>query len=591
MHAAELSQLILQASLKGGLLILLVGLIHWIGREQIPAGWRFSMWFLVLIRLLLPFAPESRMSLFNLTQARPATPEVSRDRELLVKGAAGSKVIPAIAPASSRDLGKALPLTLLSIWAAGFALLSSRSLLASYKLSKQLRDCARSRRETGYAELGIAWNGSSGFVATDNDSRRALAADLLVDCTRQMNIRRVIELIETDAVSSPALHGIVRPKLLVPPGLFEDFDREELRFIFIHELAHLRRGDVTINCLAELVLWIHWFNPLVWLALARMREERELACDRSALSRLQETERGSYGRTILKLIDCFRTPISAPALVGVASRQDEMKRRILMIAAFRKPGRMSLAFAVLIVLLGWASLTDAQTHIRKIQKNLSPEMKATMEALDKEVALDLKEAWLSEVVNAISNQTGVSIRFAPEVESELSKLPKISVTAEKVPGHLVLMESLGSMKLGMKFENGGVQIARIANIRRIHLPEAPEGVIEEEKQVILEGNEEEELLMSEDGVETEHFMLPAPPPVEANGKVAPGDTVTPLRPHIIVKRQVHIDRSGVDVDGQPTKTEEDKLILLSPHEVMQESGKTVIKKSEGRLEIKIHKEK
>lgn len=472
MLAVELTQMIVQASLKGGLLVLLVGLIHWIGREQIPAGWRYSMWLLVLIRLLLPFAPESRMSLFNLTQ-----------------GAAKSKVIPAIAPASSRDLSKALPRTLLTIWAAGFALLSSRSLLASYKLSKQLMDGDRSAPRTRFAELGVVWNGPSGVVAIDKDSRRALAADLLANCARQMNIRRVIELIETDAVSSPALHGIVRPKLLVPPGLFENFDREELRFIFIHELAHLGRGDVAINCIAELVLWIHWFNPLVWLALARMREERELACDRAALARLEEAERGSYGRTILKLIDCFQTPISTPALVGVASRHDEMKRRILMIAAFRKPGRMSLAFAALIVLLGWASLTDAQTHIRKIQKNLSPEMKVTMEALDKEVALDLKEAWLSDVVNAISNQTGVAIRFAPEVESELSKLPKISVTAEKVPGHLVLMESLGSMKLGMKFENGGVQIARMANIRRIHLLEAPEGLIEEEKHLILKAME------------------------------------------------------------------------------------------------------
>lgn len=97
--------------------------------------------------------------------------------------------------------------------------------------------------------------------------------------------------------------------------------------------------------------------------------------------------------------------------------------------------------------------------------------------------------------------------------------------------------------------------------------------------------------MSEDGVETEHFMLPAPPPVEPSGATAPGDAVPPVRPHIIVKRQVHIDRNGVDVDGQAPKTEEDKLILLSPHEVTQESGKTVIKKSEGRLEIKIHKEK
>jgi beta-lactamase regulating signal transducer with metallopeptidase domain len=60
----EASRLLLGASVKGSALIVLVVLIQWIGRGKIPAGWRYALWLVVIARLLLPVAPESRFSLF-----------------------------------------------------------------------------------------------------------------------------------------------------------------------------------------------------------------------------------------------------------------------------------------------------------------------------------------------------------------------------------------------------------------------------------------------------------------------------------------------------------------------------------------------
>ena len=73
------------------------------------------------------------------------------------------------------------------------------------------------------------------------------AAALLNDCRREFGVSRRIELLETDAVRSPALFGLFRLRLLLPRGLASRFSRSELRYIFLHELAHVKRGDLWLN--------------------------------------------------------------------------------------------------------------------------------------------------------------------------------------------------------------------------------------------------------------------------------------------------------------------------------------------------------
>src|SRR5262249_39291219 len=65
---------------------------------------------------------------------------------------------------------------------------------------------------------------------------------LLEDCKQMMGVRAPITLVETDEVGSPAIFGFVRPRLLLPAGLLQKFSRHELRFVFLHELSHIKRG-------------------------------------------------------------------------------------------------------------------------------------------------------------------------------------------------------------------------------------------------------------------------------------------------------------------------------------------------------------
>jgi beta-lactamase regulating signal transducer with metallopeptidase domain len=84
---------------------------------------------------------------------------------------------------------------------------------------------------------------------------------------------------------SPAVRGVLSPRILLPTGIDRLLSQREFRAVLIHELAHARRHDNLIRLLYEVSLCVLWFHPLVWLAGARMALYRELSCDESVVRR------------------------------------------------------------------------------------------------------------------------------------------------------------------------------------------------------------------------------------------------------------------------------------------------------------------
>jgi len=101
-------------------------------------------------------------------------------------------------------------------------------------------------------------------------------AQLLDDCKQLLGVRRPIGLLQAEELALPVLYGLFRLRLLLPAGFAQSFSREELRFVFLHELGHVKRGDSTMNWVMTLLQIVHWFNSLVLFAFSRMRLDREL---------------------------------------------------------------------------------------------------------------------------------------------------------------------------------------------------------------------------------------------------------------------------------------------------------------------------
>jgi beta-lactamase regulating signal transducer with metallopeptidase domain len=162
------------------------------------------------------------------------------------------------------------------------------------------------------------------------------ALDLLHACCSQLRIKASVRLIVTDAVASPALLGMWRPKLLLPRSMVHTFTKRQLRHVFLHELAHLKRHDIAASCVASVCHLIHWFNPLVWYAFQLMRTDRELACDQVALGQLSRSEASTlYGQTIIRILEFNRCHPLRAAIAGMGQTRHQVRKRIVSIAEFR----------------------------------------------------------------------------------------------------------------------------------------------------------------------------------------------------------------------------------------------------------------
>jgi bla regulator protein BlaR1 len=183
---------------------------------------------------------------------------------------------------------------------------------------------------------------------------------VLAECKAVMGVKRKVELRFSRELGSPALCGGLRPCILVPLEFIEQFKASQWRLIFLHELAHVRRGDVWWNWLALALQALHWFNPVLWLGFHRWRADRELACDGLTLEMSGEGCRREYANTILQLLDTARGARWRPGWVGISEDARELRRRIVLIARFEPGRRGGLLVATLSVILAAGALTDAQ---------------------------------------------------------------------------------------------------------------------------------------------------------------------------------------------------------------------------------------
>jgi hypothetical protein len=109
------------------------------------------------------------------------------------------------------------------------------------------------------------------------------ALSLASECASALGICSRIQILESTAFGGPAIVGLWRPRLILPSGMAERLTAEELRFVLLHEYAHVRRHDLAVMWLMTAARVIHWFNPFAWLASRAMRIDTELACDETLL--------------------------------------------------------------------------------------------------------------------------------------------------------------------------------------------------------------------------------------------------------------------------------------------------------------------
>lgn len=194
------------------------------------------------------------------------------------------------------------------------------------------------------------------------DVARADYAAMLSDTAHDLGVSAP-EMIVCEAISTPAVTGLLRPRLLLP---HERYDVQELRYILRHELCHLKRRDMLLKLVLLAANAMHWFNPVVYLMLRQADEDIELACDSAATDDLGRAERAAYSRTLLAAVQSSVRALPATTCFG--GTVERLKRRITNVLGAQKKRGLGVVALVLALTLtagcavGWGERAQTQKN-------------------------------------------------------------------------------------------------------------------------------------------------------------------------------------------------------------------------------------
>ncbi len=268
--------------------------------KKIPKSISFILWAVAGFRLVFPFSFESVFSLIPFkSQIIPADiamqPFPRVDSGIIVVDNAVSSVLP-----SATSVASVNPLQIWQaigayLWLAGIVAMLIYSVVSINLLKRRLRDA----------------------VLTEGN------------------------IYEADNLKTPFVLGFVHPKIYIPSGL----SAEEKSYIILHERTHIKRIDHLVKLAAFLILCVHWFNPLVWMAFLLMSADMEMSCDERVLKQMGGEVKGAYSMSLLSLATGRRLINGSPLAFG----EGNIKGRIKNVMSFKEPAAWVIVISAVLV--------------------------------------------------------------------------------------------------------------------------------------------------------------------------------------------------------------------------------------------------
>ncbi len=350
-------------TIQGSVCAIVILIAQRLFRRVLTPRWRHRLWILLMFRALLPFSLPVAIYPSIVGKYTPT----SFISFLSSKGSSGEQMQSAKSPEGR------------------IAYLSTAN-SQPHEGPRALSLSTGARTNRIFLCLSVIWFvGFLGTIGTSLHQRRKLiravgsdieiapiwVQELFHDCRQRLGIRKCPVLVVSSGIQTPCLLGALRPRILVPREILNRSDHRLVRHIFLHELAHLKRGDIWLSWLWTFILGVHWFNPfLQWVERRRILLDREYACDQEVLDILEVEGRPDYGHSLLSMAQKFCAPIRGEGVAALTERAQTAERRITMIATYQpKCIRHSVAGILLVLLVGGLVTTSIA---QEPEKTLTP---------------------------------------------------------------------------------------------------------------------------------------------------------------------------------------------------------------------------
>ncbi len=351
---------LIETSLMASILVGFILCIKVLFRNKLTPRWQYMLWIVLMIRLLLPWSPDSSYSIYSLLsysssvsevipKNMPATENiVNIESDRKVELESNSKMVtktsePEVKVSSEKQTTFSLYKLALYVWLAGVIILAAITFLTNRRLYS--------------------------YIKKQPDITDEQVTTVFNRCKQSMKMKKAVSLHLAGKIASPTVFSFFRPKVLLSKKHMKVLNEQQLQYVFYHELAHIKRNDVAVNWIMYSLILLNWFNPILWYAYFCMREDQELACDAYALTFIDKEEQIAYGHTIITLLEHYSYQV--PSLANLSRNKRTLKRRIIMIKKFQKKSyRLSLLGVIVIVAIASLSLFNARaTEGKEKQKD------------------------------------------------------------------------------------------------------------------------------------------------------------------------------------------------------------------------------
>jgi bla regulator protein BlaR1 len=349
------------ATIIGGLILIILK----IADKKISPNWKYVMWAVFLIALIIPVRLESNFSLFsNIDIAkvqeisyRQAYDNVMNEefilkqtepQEIKITQLQMNKKLAELRVAKNITYIKSLifDVTFPLLWLFGTLSLFSLMIFGAFRLKRRIYQ-----------------------NSVDIDSLELQT--LLKKCKQRLNINKNIEIIVQDYIKTPVLLGLFCPKIILPKFILE-MNEQTREYIILHELVHFKRSDMLINYLLLILQAIYWFNPLTWLFVKLIRQDLELATDAYVLNCVDKVNHKQYSLSLVEVLARYNKSTLVPELLCMVDSEKNLVRRIKMIKLnemFKKKKLLiGIASVLIIVIVSLVFLTTGHIGYERANK-------------------------------------------------------------------------------------------------------------------------------------------------------------------------------------------------------------------------------
>lgn len=192
--------------------------------------------------------------------------------------------------------------------------------------------------------------------------------DVFERCRKQMGINIPVLLELSPVAVSPSVCGLFRLRILIPQNLPRKLKAEDLRSVFLHELAHVKRGDMWVSLIQTILQIAYFYNPLLWMANVIIRKVREQAVDEMVLVAMGE-QAEDYPETLLNVSRMtFGRPNLNLRLIGIIESKKALERRIMIMLSrpVPKSSKLGICGLITIVVIGTVILPMGYNPIERL---------------------------------------------------------------------------------------------------------------------------------------------------------------------------------------------------------------------------------